>query len=180
MLHSAINPFLYSIYSKRFRNGIQEYIRTRYKSKHQYMTEDSLDQFIRSFNRGRHPGKESKRVVNKSVLKRHFDYESSDLKRNDLLRKDMVVIQQSQSEGITRFKKFSCSSNSKHGTKSVVLSTSIHATGSVRWAKLKKQLLYPIKKNDTGISKTYSLKFSNKNMQSQISNCRRTFKSEGI
>ena len=138
MLHSAINPFLYSIYSKRFRNGVQEYIRTRYRSKHQYMTEDSLDQFIRSFNRGIHSGKESKRVVNKSVLKRHFDYGSSDIKRNDLLRKDMVVLQQSQSEGITRFKKFGCSSQSKHATKIVELSTSDHASGSVRWAKLKK------------------------------------------
>lgn len=88
MLHSAINPFLYSIYSKRFRNGIQEYIRTRYRSKDQYVTEDSLDRFIRSLNEGGRRGKESKRVVNRSVLKRHFDYRSSDFKRNDLLRKD--------------------------------------------------------------------------------------------
>ena len=180
MLHSAINPFLYSIYSKRFRNGIQEYIRTRYKSKHQYITEDSLDQFIRSFNRGRHPGKESKRVVNKSVLKRHFDYESSDLKRNDLLRKDMVVIQQSQSEGITRFKKFSCSSQSKRATNSVVQSTSIHASGSAKWAKLKKHFENPIKRNDRGSSKTYSLEVYDRNLQSLNSNRGKACKSEGI
>ena len=180
MLHSAINPFLYSIYSKRFRNGVQEYIRTRYKSKDQYMTEDSLDQFIRSFNRGRNPGKESKRVVNKSVLKRHFDYESGDIKRIDLLRKDMVVIQQSESEGITRFKKFNGSSNSKYATKSVVLSKSIHASGSVKWAQLKKHLGCPVKKNEVEISKTYSLKSNKRSTQSQNSNCRRAYKSEGI
>ena len=93
---------------------------------------------------------------------------------------NMVVIQQSQSEGITRFKKFSCSSQIKHASMSVELSTSIHASGSVRWAKLKKHFRCPIKKNDTGISKTYSLKSNNRNMQSQISNCRRTCKSEVI
>ena len=180
MLHSAINPFLYSIYSKRFRNGIQEYIRTRHKSKDQYMTEDSLDQFIRSLNRGGRYGKESKRVVNRSVLKRHFNYRSSDIKRTDLLLKDMVVIQPSESEGITRFKKFNSSSNSKYATKSVVLSKSIHASGSVKWAQLTKHFAYPIKKNEIEISKTYSLKHKNRNLQSQNSNCRRSCKSEGI
>ena len=180
MLHSAINPFLYSIYSKRFRNGVQEYIRTRYKSKDQYMTEDSLDQFIRSFNRGRRQGKVSKRVLNRSALKRHFDYRSSDIKRNDLLRKDMVVMLPSESEGVTRFKKFSRSSNSQYAAKSVVLSKSITASGSVKWAQLKKHFDYPIKRNELEISRTYSLKSNKRTAQSRNSNFRRSCKSEGI
>ena len=180
MLHSAINPFLYSIYSKRFRNGVHEYIKTRYKSKDQYMTEDSLDQFIRSFNRGRRQGKETKRVLNRSALKRHFDYRSSDIKRNDLLRRDMVVMLPSESEGVTKFKKFNSSSNSKYAAKSVVLSKCITASGSGKWAQLKKHFDIPIKKNELEISKTYSLKSNKRTDQSRNSNCRRLCKSEGI
>ena len=93
---------------------------------------------------------------------------------------NMVVIQQSQSEGITRFKKFSCSSQIKHASMSVELSTSIHASGSVKWAKLKKHFEYPIKRTDIGIPKTYSLTINDRNLQSLNSNCRKAYKSEEI
>lgn len=78
------------------------------------------------------------------------------------------------------FKKLNSSSSSKYSTKSVVLSKSIHASSSVKLAQLKKDFAYPIKKNEIEISKTYSLKYKNRNLQSQNSNCRRSCKSEGI
>ena len=180
MLHSAINPFLYSIYSKRFRNGVQEYIKIRSKKTDQYLIEDSLDQFIRSFNKGQQQGKESKRVVNKLALKRHFNHESGENNRNDILLSDMVVIHQSQCHGITRFKKFGTSLHSKPVTRSVALSTTIPIARSMDWMRFEERLSHRAKKTNKEMSKSCSLKSEKARLYSQNLNCKRNYKSEGV
>ena len=137
MIHSAVNPFLYSFCSKRFRNGINDYISKRTRRLSQSITEDSLDEFIKSFNRGPLRGKEAKQVVNKRTLKRHFNYElsneASESKRNDVMRRDMVVLHRSDPAGITRFKKFGCSLKSKPINKSMIIFDSVAINNSEKY-----------------------------------------------
>ena len=143
------------------------------------MIEDSVDQFIRSFNRGQQQGKEAKRVVNKLALKRHFDYQSGENSRNDQLRKDMVVIHQSQSEGITRFKKLGSSFHSRPVTKSVILSPTISIAGLVNWRRFKEHFSHPALNRNKKLSKSYSLEYRNSRLQSHNLDIR-NYKSVGI
>lgn len=184
MLHSAVNPFLYSFWSKRFRNGIQDYIKKRTRSVNQSITEDSLDHFIKSFNGGQLRGKEAKRVVNRRALKRHFNYElsnaASENKRDAILRRDMVVLHRSESAGITRFKKFGCSLKCKPANKSKIVFNSIAIDNYEKCPKLSEETQEAIKTKNKEKARHSSLRSDTKKLRSQKVNLKRNYKSEGL
>jgi hypothetical protein len=103
LLHSAINPFLYSICSKRFRRGFLDLINKRstpgsnqHANDLQAGKEMSFDQIIRGRNR--------KKVVNKKALLRHFDNPFLSPDDNNLER-DKVILVRNKSKQITILKK---------------------------------------------------------------------------
>ena len=109
LLHSAINPFLYSICSKRFRRGFLDVFNKSVKSsskKHekynQYGNEISFNGNTRGQNR--------KKVVNKRTLLRHFDNPLLSPEDNNIhLERDKVIPCRNRSKQLTILKK--CSSS---------------------------------------------------------------------
>ena len=180
MLHSAINPFLYSLYSKRFRNGIHDYIKSKSQKTTNFISEDSLDLFIKSFNFGQVHGKETKRVTNKVALQRHFNFHSAEINRNSLLRKDMVVIHRGDSDGLTRFNKFGYSLKSDPLIRSIVLSTSRHDDSTNQPFQYPDHLGMKKKKRQKEIPKTNSLGSVKMKLHVQKLECGRRCESEGI
>ena len=180
MLHSAINPFLYSLYSKRFRNGIHDYIKSKTQKTSNFISEDSLDLFIKSFHFGQVQGKETIRVTNKVALQRHFNFHSSEIDRNSLLRKDMVVIHRGDPDGLTRFNKFGYSLKCNPLTKSIVLSTSQHDDSTNQPLQYLDPLSAQKKKRQKEIPKTNSLRSVKMKLYVQKLECGRKCESEGI
>ena len=184
MIHSAVNPFLYSFCSKRFRNGIHDYISKRTRRLNQSITEDSLDEFIKSFNRGPLQGKEAKQIVNKRTLKRHFNHElsneASESKRNDVIRRDMVVLHRNESAGITRFKKFGCSLKSKPMNTSMIVFDSIAIDNSEKGPKLQQQTNDLIKTKNKEKAQRCSWRSDAEKLRSPKFKPKRKYKSEGL
>lgn len=105
LLHSAINPFLYSISSKRFRHDFFECIQKKGNLRGSEQINTNLGDMVPHFD-GENRKRNRTKIIGQQALIRHFDYDSESSDDNYIhLERDKVIYHRNKSKQITIFKK---------------------------------------------------------------------------